>query len=80
MLHAVIRSEMNTVHFFSEVSRSNLEALREYVHDTAEAEGRVWLRMEVDEEEEQEFRQQTQSWLQAWPVAKGEFEGVIPAV
>ncbi len=80
MLHAMIRSEVNTLHFSSEVNRQNLQTLKQYIRETAREEGPVHLSIQLDHsDEEQPFRQQTRRWLEARAIHGGGFEAVVAA-
>jgi len=63
MLHAVIRSENDTFHFFGEVSGYNLQTLRDHVRETTRDVGPVHLRVEIDHDDQKVFRRYTGKWL-----------------
>jgi len=63
MLHAIIRSERDTFHFFGEVSGYNLETLRHHVRDSARDAEALHLRVEVDPGEREMFTRHAGRWL-----------------
>ena len=65
MLHAVIQSGEQAVHFYGEVNGYNLQALREFVRDSTHAESdgmRLLLRIDPDDRSTFDFH--SRRWLQ----------------
>jgi hypothetical protein len=65
MLHAVIRSDRDALHFFGEVSGYNIQTLRQYVRESARDGGALQLRLEIEADDQSDFAKHTQRWLPA---------------
>ena len=65
MLHAVIRSGRDAMHFFAEVNGYNLETLQQHVRQTSREDGPVHLRVEVDSHDQAAFVRYATRWLRA---------------
>lgn len=65
MLHAVIRSGRDALHFFGEVSPYNLQTLRDHVRQTARESDAMHLRFEIARSDRQTFAHYTERWLPA---------------
>lgn len=63
MLHAVIRTDSDAFHFFGEVSRYNVETLRQHVQQTARESGPVRLQLKIDPSDRRAFLAATERWL-----------------
>jgi len=65
MLHAVIRSSRDAMHFFAEVNGYNLQTLRQHVRQTNREDGPVHLRVEIDPHDQAAFVHYSTRWLRA---------------
>ena len=65
MLHAVIRSGRDAMHFFAEVNGYNLQTLQQHVRQSSREGGRVHLRVEVDPHDQAAFARHSARWLRA---------------
>ncbi len=65
MLHAVIRSNRDALHFFGEVSGYNLQTLRQYVRQSTRDVGPLQIRLEIEPHDQPAFAKHTASWLTA---------------
>ncbi len=65
MLHAVIRSDRDALHFFGEVSGYNLQTLRQYVRESRRDSGALHVRVEIEPGDQPVFAKQTARWLSA---------------
>ena len=65
MLHAVIRSSRDAIHFFAEVNGYNLQTLQQHVRQSSRNDGPVHLRVEVDPHDRAAFMRYTARWLRA---------------
>jgi hypothetical protein len=63
MLHAVIRSDRDALHFFGEVSGYNLQTLRQYVRQSVRDGGPLQVRLEIETDDQTDFVKHTQRWL-----------------
>ena len=65
MLHAVIRSNRDALHFFGEVSGYNLETLRHYVRQSTRDGDTLRVRVEIEPDDQPAFAKHTARWLPA---------------
>ena len=65
MLHAVIRSDHDALHFFGEVSGYNLQTLRQYVRQGTRDGGTLQVRVEIESDDQPVFAKHTAKWLPA---------------
>ncbi len=63
MLHAVIRSNRDALHFFGEVSDYNLQTLRQYVRQSRQDCGPLNIRMEIEPSDRPAFAKHTSRWV-----------------
>ncbi len=63
MLHAVIRSGRDALHFIAEVNGYNLQTLRQHVRQTSREDGPVHLRVEIDADDQAAFVHYANRWL-----------------
>ncbi|HUI28289.1 MAG TPA: hypothetical protein VL403_19570 [Candidatus Kryptonia bacterium] len=63
MLHAVIRSGRDALHFFGEVSPYNLQTLRDHVRQSARESDPLHLRFEIARSDRSAFAHYTEGWL-----------------
>ncbi len=64
MLHAVIQSGEQAVHFYGEVNGYNLQTLREFVRDSDVGSPGVRLSLKIDPEDQGVFNAHSRRWLQ----------------
>ena len=65
MLHAVIRSDRDALHFFGEVSGYNLQTLRQYVRQSNQDCDTLHIRVEIEPDDQPAFATHAASWLPA---------------
>ena len=65
MLHAVIRTDRDALHFFGEVSDYNLQTLRQYVRQSTQDCGPLNVRVEIEPSDRPAFAKLTAKWLSA---------------
>jgi len=63
MLHAVIRSGHDALHFFGEVSPYNLQTLRDHVRQSSRESDELHVRFEIGRSDRQTFAHYTDNWL-----------------
>jgi hypothetical protein len=63
MLHAVIRSGREALHFFGEVNPYNLQTLRDHVRQSVREHQPVQVRVEIDPRDRLAFDQLASKWL-----------------
>ena len=63
MLHAVIRSGREALHFFGEVNPYNLQTLRDHVRQSAREDRTIQIRVEVDPKDRLTFDHLAATWL-----------------
>ncbi|HVN87598.1 MAG TPA: hypothetical protein VMW17_22405 [Candidatus Binatia bacterium] len=63
MLHAVIRSARDALHFFGEVSPYNLQTLRDHARQSARDAEALHLRFEIARSDRRAFNRYTERWL-----------------
>lgn len=63
MLHAVIRSDHDALHFIGEVNLYNLETVEQHVRSYLKEGDRLELRFEVDPKDRRRFEQQAGPFL-----------------
>jgi hypothetical protein len=65
MLHAVIRSTHDALHFFGEVTPYNLQTLRDHVTQSTREDDPIHLRVEIARSDRPAFARYTEKWLPA---------------
>jgi hypothetical protein len=65
MLHAVIRSRHDALHFFGEVNPYNLQTLRDHARQSAREDDTLHVRFEIAGSDRQTFARYTDKWLGA---------------